>query len=305
VSTGSATSIHSTSAVLNGTVNPNGASTMYRFEWGLTTAYGFTSSIRSAGSGTKTISVARSASGLIPGTTYHYRLDALSKNGAGVGADRKFKTTGNPPPGASTGPVVSLSSSSATVAGVINPNHETTTWAVQYGPTIPYASQTLSQTVPAGSKPVLVAAQIPGLSQFTLFHYRLVARHGTSILQAGADQTFLTYPSPRFVPRVSGRTVPTRAVAPPFTFTTSGRLTGAAQVPPAQGCTSSVVVRYFRGRREVGARVVPILPDCRFSASVTFNHHGGRAAHVTVKVHYQGSGYLAPVDGRGGRITLG
>ena len=85
-STGSATSVKSTSAVLNGTINPNGAATVYRFEYGLTNAYGSTTSIKSAGSGTKSVAVARTVSGLIPGTTYHYRLDALSKN------DYKFST---------------------------------------------------------------------------------------------------------------------------------------------------------------------------------------------------------------------
>jgi hypothetical protein len=305
-STGSATSIHTTSAVLNGTVNPNGAATAYRFEWGLTSAYGLSSSTKSAGSGTKNVNVARTATNLIPGTTYHYRLDALSKNGAGFGADRKFKTSGNPPPGASTGPVVQISSSTATVAGVINPNHETTNWSVQYGLTNAYGFQTATQTVAAGSKPVLVAVQLQGLAQFTLFHYRLVARHGTSVIQGGADQTFLTYPSPRFVPRLSATTAPRRAIDPPFTYTTTGRLTGASQVPATLGCTSSVKLEFFRGRRRVGARAVPILPDCRYSSTITFRHSShSRAAHLTVKAHYEGNGYLAPVDARNGSISVG
>jgi hypothetical protein len=305
-STGSATSIKTTSAVLNGTINPNGASTVYRFEWGLTNAYGVSSSNKSAGSGTKSVAVARTATQLIPGTTYHYRIDALSKNGAAFGADRRFKTKGNPPPGASTGPVVQLSSSSATVAGVINPNHATTNWSVQYGLTTAYGFQTATQTVAAGSKPVLVAVQLQGLAQFTLFHYRLVARHGTSVIQAGSDQTFLTYPSPRFVPRLSAKTTPRRAVDPPFTYMTSGRLTGARQVPSTLGCTSSVKVQFFRGRRRVGSRTVPILPDCQYSSTITFRHSAhSRAAHLTVKVHYNGNGYLAPVDSRNGSISVG
>jgi hypothetical protein len=305
-STGSATSVKTTSAVLNGTINPNGAATTYRFEYGLTTGYGSSTSIKSAGSGTKSVAVARTVSGLIPGTTYHYRLGALSKNGATIAADRQFKTKGNPPPGASTGPVVQISSSSATVAGVINPNHETTNWSVQYGLTTAYGFQTASQTVAAGSKPVLVAVQLQGLAQFTLFHYRLVARHGTSVIQAGLDQTFLTYPSPRFVPRLSAGTAPSRAVASPFTFTTSGRLAGARQVPPGQGCTSSVTVQFFRGHRRVSSHVVPITPDCRYSSTVTFHHsRGSGRVHLTVKVHYQGSGYLAPVDARHGSATIG
>jgi hypothetical protein len=305
-STGSATSVKTTSAVLNGTINPNGDTTAYRFEYGLTNAYGSSTSIKSVGTGTKTVSVARTVSGLIPGTTYHYRLDALNKNGGTLASDRKFKTKGNPPPGASTGPVVQISSNSATVAGVINPNHETTNWAVQYGLTTAYGFQTASRTVAAGSKPVLVAVQLQGLAQFTLFHYRLVARHGTSVLQSGADQTFLTYPSPRFVPRLSSSTAPSRAVAPPFTFTTTGRLTGARQVPPGQGCTSSVTVQFFRGHRRVSSHVVPILPDCRYSSTVTFHHsRGSGRVHLTVKVHYRGNGYLAPVDARNGSARIG
>jgi hypothetical protein len=306
VATGSAKSIKTTSAVLHATVNPNGASTAYRFEWGLTTAYGLGDSGKSVGSGTKPVAVSRTASGLIPGTIYHYRVDALNKNGGALGSDRRFRTAGNPPPGASTGPVVQLSSNSATVTGVINPNHETTNWSVQYGLSTGYGFQTATQTVPAGSKPVIVAVQLQGLAQFTTFHYRVVARHGTSILQTGADQIFLTYPSPRFAPRLSARTRPGRATSAPFTFTTSGQLTGARQVPTAQGCTSSVAVRFFRGRRQVSSRVVPVLADCRYSASITFSHSKhSRPAHLTVKAHYEGSGYLAPVDARNGRVTVG
>jgi hypothetical protein len=304
-STGSATSIKTTSATLNGTVNPNGASTVYRFEWGLTSAYGFSSSVKSAGSGTKTVNVARTASGLIPGTVYHYRLDALSKNGAAVGADRKFKTAGNPPPGVFTGPVIQLSSDSATVAGVVNPNREATGWSVQYGRTTSYGFLTDEQVVPAGSNPVIVSVQLQLLPPFTLVHYRLVARHGTSITQAGDDHTLLTYPSPRFVPRLSAHTTPRRAVAPPFTYTTTGRLTGAAQVPATLGCTSSVSVQFFRGHRRVTSTTVPVLPDCRYSATATFGHRGNNRVRLTVKVSYLGNGYLAPVSARNGRVTIG
>src|SRR5205823_422001 len=40
VATGSATSIVDTTATLNGSVDPNGSSTTYRFEYGTTTSYG-------------------------------------------------------------------------------------------------------------------------------------------------------------------------------------------------------------------------------------------------------------------------
>ena len=76
-------------------------------------------------------------------------------------------------------------------------------------------------------------------------------------------------------------------------------------MPSAQGCTSSVTVQFFRGRRRVSSHAVPILPDCRYSASVTFGHSGHRRVHLTVKVHYTGNGYLAPVDARHGSVTIG
>src|SRR5437588_7113605 len=86
VVTGSASQISQTNAVLKGTVNPNGSGTTYFFEWGLSTAYGANDTAASAGSGTKPVSVARTAGGLIPGTTYHYRLVATNHFGTAVGA---------------------------------------------------------------------------------------------------------------------------------------------------------------------------------------------------------------------------
>jgi len=51
VATGAATTIRNHSAVLNGSVNPNGASTQYWFVWGPTTAYGGISAHHGAGNG--------------------------------------------------------------------------------------------------------------------------------------------------------------------------------------------------------------------------------------------------------------
>src|SRR6202034_1036243 len=53
VATGSATNVTTGSAVLTGTVNPNGASTGYSFSYGTTSALGTTSPAKHAGHGTK------------------------------------------------------------------------------------------------------------------------------------------------------------------------------------------------------------------------------------------------------------
>jgi hypothetical protein len=85
------------SGTLNGTVNPNGTSTQYYFQWGPTTSYGNVTPTQSAGSGTSTIAVLAKITGLTPHTTYHYRLVVTFTYGTYTwtryGADKTFETT--------------------------------------------------------------------------------------------------------------------------------------------------------------------------------------------------------------------
>ncbi len=90
VVTGSASNVTTSSAVLKGTVNPNGLATTYYFQYGTSTRYGKQTSTRTAGSGTTTQSVSASISGLAPGTTYHYRLVGVYAGGTSDGADKTF-----------------------------------------------------------------------------------------------------------------------------------------------------------------------------------------------------------------------
>ncbi len=92
VFTGSATAITSSSATLTGTVNPNGQTTTYRFDYGKTTAYGGRSPDTAAGSGTAAASVTATLSGLTRKTLYHYRLVATNPSGTSFGADATFTT---------------------------------------------------------------------------------------------------------------------------------------------------------------------------------------------------------------------
>ncbi len=257
VSTGKATSIHDNSAVLNGIINPNGSTTFYTFQWGLTNAYGVTSNVHSVKSGTKPVAVKLTANNLIPGTVYHYRLGALSKGGGSVGADRTFKTPGNPPPGAVTGAPSALGTNSATLSGVVNPNNQKTTWYFQYGPTPAYGFNTTPQTIPATRLVLPVSAQLAQLQAGVTFHYRLVAAHDNAPAQFGADLTFVTHPSPRPKPRVLAKTTPGRDRSRPYTFTTSGRVTTSRSLPASVQCTGTVTARFFNGRRRVGTEPVP------------------------------------------------
>ena len=92
--TEAATSVTATSAVLNGTVNPEGVEATYRFEYGTSTAYGTRVPIpnASAGSGTSGIKASQALTALLPKTTYHFRLIAASAIGTIEGSDQIFTT---------------------------------------------------------------------------------------------------------------------------------------------------------------------------------------------------------------------
>ena len=82
----------STSAVLNGTVNPNGLSTDYYFEYGPTIFYEYKTATMNAGSGTADVQVAIPISGLPSNETWHYRLIADNSDGVAFGNDMVFTT---------------------------------------------------------------------------------------------------------------------------------------------------------------------------------------------------------------------
>lgn len=90
VVTGPATVSHDLkSATLTGTINPNGAATKYRFQWGKTTAYCSMTPIGTLPAGTTTVPVSVKIS-VSKNTTYHYRLVATNANGTTYGADMSF-----------------------------------------------------------------------------------------------------------------------------------------------------------------------------------------------------------------------
>jgi hypothetical protein len=94
--TGGAREIAFAKAVLSGSVNPNGATTSYYFQYGPTKAYGSQTVISAAGSGTSASPVRLAIEGLQPITVYHYRLVAVNASGVDTGADNEFKTTAVP-----------------------------------------------------------------------------------------------------------------------------------------------------------------------------------------------------------------
>ncbi len=289
-----ATSITTTSAVLQGTVTPNGASTLFSFSYGATTALGVNTAPHRAGRGVKPVAVTATVTGLTPGTVYYYRVNALSSFGGVNGAIKSFKTAGPPPPGAVTGPAVNVLKTQATPTGSVTTNGAPTTWVVQYGLTTGYGLQTSPGTPLApGAVPTPVSATLPGLSPATLFHYRIVAYHDGVFAGAGADATFFTEPVTAPTPNMTTRTTPASVARGPFQFTTAGTLHGATFIPAAQRCAGNVGIRYYNGKRQLAYAVAPVTTTCTFSASVSFTRtHGKGAVPITITIDYRGTGYL-------------
>jgi hypothetical protein len=98
--TGLAATIDATSAVLNGTVIPNGLTTTYYFEYGATAAYGLVTAGRTTDADA---SVSETVSGLSADTTSHYRLVAANPSGTSYGPDRSFQTASADPAPSSGG----------------------------------------------------------------------------------------------------------------------------------------------------------------------------------------------------------
>jgi hypothetical protein len=95
VATGLASGVTQTSGTLNGSITPNGLTTEYHFEYGPTKEYGtkipmpdasLTSNLYSAQG------VSKAVTGLLSGTTYHFRLVAKNSKGAISGLDQTFTT---------------------------------------------------------------------------------------------------------------------------------------------------------------------------------------------------------------------
>lgn len=190
-----ATNIGATSAALNGTVNANNSNTTVTFEYGTTTSYGRTSTaVQSPVSGSIDTAVNVSITELTPGATYHYRVVAQNANGTTYGNDLTFSTLLIP--SAITMAASSVTTSGATLNGIVNARGLTTTVTFQYGTTTSYGtSVTADQNPVTGSINTAVSRTISGLAINTLYHYRVVAQNndGTSY---GSDMTFSTSSNP-------------------------------------------------------------------------------------------------------------
>ena len=87
-----ASSITPDRVTFNGTIYPHAADTTAWFEYGLTTNYGQSIALQSAGNGISSVPLTTRVEILQPNTTYHYRAVASNTFGTTYGADLTFTT---------------------------------------------------------------------------------------------------------------------------------------------------------------------------------------------------------------------
>ena len=178
-------------------------------EYGLTTAYGSTTVLAPALVTSHTVTV----SGLTQGTLYHYRVRSRDASGnERISSDFTFTTSDTVPPVISN-VVTSPAAQSATITWTTD---EGSTSQVEYGLTTAYGSSTVLAPALVTSHMVTVS----GLTQGTLYHYRVRSRDASGNERISSDFTFTTTSSDTVPPVISNVVTSPAAQSATISWTT-------------------------------------------------------------------------------------
>jgi hypothetical protein len=179
VTSSAASSISTTGAVLNGTVNDNGSATTIGFEYGTTTSYGSsgTASPASILSGAGATSVTSTIGSLSVNTQYNYRANATNSLGTTNGSNLTFYTLANVP---STPTVNNPTNTTLDVLIDVNSNPSNTQFAIQETVSGNYvqANGSLGASAVWQTASVWGTETVTGLSGGTLYTFQVKARNG-------------------------------------------------------------------------------------------------------------------------------
>ncbi|MEI8084440.1 MAG: Ig-like domain-containing protein, partial [Actinomycetes bacterium] len=174
-SSGSATS--ATTATLSASVNPNGNATNVSFQYGPTSGYGLNSPGQNIGGGNSGVTFSSNLTGLIAGTSYHFRVAATNAQGTTYGPDATLTTTaGNPETTATTTPATFITANSANLNGTVNPNGVPTSVNFIYGlqPNV-LSFATPAQNAGSGGTNFDFFAPLVGLEPGTTYYFAIQA----------------------------------------------------------------------------------------------------------------------------------
>lgn len=246
VTTEPATPVGTTTATMRGTINPNSVSTAYKFEYGLTTAYGSTSNpTPSSGSGSTVVTLTRALTGLQPNTTYNYRMVGTNAGGPYYGANMTF-TTNPVAPAVITVAASGITPVAAILNGTVNAQNAATSVSFEYGLTTSYGSTVnASPEIINGSTVTGTSALVAGLLPNTTYNYRVKGSNSGGITN-GSNISFTTLPVLPLVTTL-GVTEPTY---------TSATLHGLVN---ANNAATTVYFEY--GLTDAYGQVIPAVPS--------------------------------------------
>ena len=302
--TGAASIVLTDGARLTGTVAPAGVETSYQFQYGPTAAYGQQTALSVAGSGTSKVSVGATISGLAAGTTYHYRLVAISADGTTAGADAAFTTTGDaaspggPPPAdlAHDGRRDHLEQRAARRRDQPPCEQHDVVVRVRAERRVRVRIDRRSMSG-LGARPVNV--RLAGLAASTTFHYRLELQSATG-LYVGPDETFATKAIVRARPE--GLTLSASARTQRRTVSISA--SGTLRSPLAGSCNGIVEVAIVRGAEIISLRSVALRADCTYRERLSLRA-GATGHRVSVLAHFTGNATLLPQPARRVLVSIG
>ncbi len=170
-------------AVVLGTVTPNGDFTNYWYEYGLSADLGGNTAKHTIGSGFTAIPATGYITGLSKNTTYHYRLTAENQYGTVSGSTYTFVTTeGTPAPAGGIPTAKTLEASGileneATLKGEITHNNIPAQYWFEYGKTANLGSITALSGAGDGSAKAQVSVGLADLDSATTYYFRLNAQN--------------------------------------------------------------------------------------------------------------------------------
>ncbi len=216
VTTNTTATPSNSTAVITGTVTPNGAQTSYWYEYGKTTTLGSSTPSQNIGSGFISISAPAYITGLAQNTPYYFRLSASNGFGTVNGSTATFTTNTTPPPvakpaSATSAAATGVTRTAAVLNGSTNPNGSATSYWFEYGDTTDFGTATGIQSAGNGSTTVASSVTLSGLSPATKYYFRVNAQNQFGTIN-GTALTFTTQgPAEVIAPNAS--TKPATSVA--------------------------------------------------------------------------------------------